>query len=184
MGHVDQEQINRRVAEAGTAIDELKDIADELNLTTLGDQLDEAHDNLRASSLKVLAYGEFKVGKSTLLNAMLGPLDHEVPGLGNGAPLPTDELPVTAVLTSIVYGEEPRVRAWLNDGTAETWSWEYFIHNARLAETRERNEAKFGHIREFEINYPSELCKKRVTLIDTPGLNENFLHDQITLDAL
>jgi hypothetical protein len=184
MGQVDQEQINARVDEAGAAIDELRDIADELNLGTLGQQLDEAHDNLRASSLKVLAYGEFKVGKSTLLNGMLGQLDHEIPGLGTGAPLPTDELPATAVLTSIVYGEEPRVRAWLHNGTAESWDWEQFIRRAIVDANKERNAAKFGHIREFEVNYPSELCKKRVTLIDAPGLNDDLIRDEITLAAV
>ncbi|GGA21684.1 dynamin family protein [Okeania sp. KiyG1] len=46
----------------------------------------------------VLVLGEFKNGKSTLLNAMLG---EEV--------LPSDFLPCTAIITKIVYGNSDEV---------------------------------------------------------------------------
>lgn len=181
---VDQHLINRRIEEAGTAIGDITAIADELGLAEIKERLEETVTNLRHNNLRVLAFGEFKAGKSTLLNGMLGGLTRPVPGLGNGAPLPTDDLPATAVLTSVVYGEQPRVLAYLRDDTVELWDWEAFVTTAILEPNKEANAKKFGHIKEFEVQYPSELCAKRVTLIDAPGLNEDPSRDAITMSAV
>ncbi|MBQ3979228.1 MAG: dynamin family protein, partial [Lachnospiraceae bacterium] len=54
----------------------------------------------------VVVLGEFKRGKSTLVNALLG----------NGL-LPMNVLPETATINAIMYAEEPRLSVMYRDGT-------------------------------------------------------------------
>src|SRR5437588_9917216 len=107
-------------------------------IDTLAPRLDEAGLGEEAAALRRLAaaidepvfrivvFGEFNQGKSTLLNALLG------------APaLPMSVLPSTAVLTEIRYAEEPR--AVLRTAGEETTlaSVEELAHIGTLSTERE-----------------------------------------------
>ena len=61
------------------------------------DKIARIIERLKEQRLKILFAGQFKTGKSTLINAMLG---QEV--------LPADVMPCTAVITEIEYAENPR----------------------------------------------------------------------------
>lgn len=107
--------------------------------------------------LLVLVMGEFKTGKSTFINTLLG---NDV--------LISDAAPATAVTTMLKYGEKPIVVLHYNDGHTESWPYE------KLGEiTAEGDESK-RHLREsldyVELAYPNDLLK-RINLVDTPGLN-------------
>ena len=60
---------------------------------------------LAQNKFTVMVVGEFKRGKSTLLNAMLG-----------AAVLPAKTTPCTAIVTYIRHGERPEVEVHFNDG--------------------------------------------------------------------
>jgi len=64
------------------------------------EQLDALLDRLDAARLRVLVAGEAKRGKSTLINALLG---REV--------LPSGVTPLTAVTTTVRYGDDERAEA-------------------------------------------------------------------------
>ncbi|HEY3354714.1 MAG TPA: dynamin family protein [Polyangia bacterium] len=103
----------------------------------------------------LVVLGEFNHGKTTFVNALLG---QEL--------LPVGITPTTATLNHIVYSAEPWAFAVLENGQrvkvapAELADWLTVEgHNASLA-------------RVVEVGYPAEILKDRVTLVDTPGVND------------
>ena len=74
----------------------------------LYDTLEEAKALIRTRGYRVAVMGEFKRGKSTLLNALLG------------APvLPADATPTTAAVSRITYGQKERAVLFFRDGSSE-----------------------------------------------------------------
>ena len=74
------------------------------------EQLAALRDRLAAARLRVLVAGEAKRGKSTLINALLGrPV------------LPSGVTPLTAVATTVRYGEDPRAEVRFGDGHEEKY---------------------------------------------------------------
>src|SRR5580698_9828465 len=90
-----------------TALDELAVLGTERDREQLGTvrgRLDEAR-------LRVLVVGEAKRGKSTLINALLG-----------RSVLPAGVTPLTAVTTTVRYGDDTQVRARFRDGHEEKYA--------------------------------------------------------------
>lgn len=121
----------------------------------------------------IAVLGEFKRGKSTLINALLG-----TPGL-----MPTDDLPWTMAVTEIRHGEyrcevqpradedrwELRTRAQYEDGVGH-------------AHRHRRGLAKGDRppVQRWRLHAPSEfLADSFAELVDTPGLNEDVERDRI-----
>jgi hypothetical protein len=120
--------------------------------TSLAKRLDEGR-------FHVACIGQFKRGKSTLLNSLIG---HAV--------LPVDILPVTAVTTVIRFGERPAARVCRSPGG---WS---DIDIARLAEfvAEDRNPGNARHVALVEVSVPSALLADGLCFVDTPGLGSVF----------
>ena len=125
--------------------------------------------------LRVAALGQFKRGKSTLLNALLG------------APLlPAGVVPVTAIPTFIGAGGEPSARiTFLNNEQPLPVFGEIEI---RRALERFTSEAQNPHNRlnvgKVEIEFPSEFLAHGIQLIDTPGVGSTFLHNTQAAQAV
>lgn len=114
--------------------------------------------------------GQFKRGKSTLLNALLG-----------DDLLPTDILPVTAIPTFISYGAEVSVRIFFTnqpDATVFTPSGDksltVFLQDYVTESGNPHNQRQVARV---EISHPSELLKQGVVLIDTPGIGSTLKHN-------
>jgi septin family protein len=74
------------------------------------DQVAAIRDRLMSVRLRVLVAGEAKLGKSTLVNAFLGqPV------------LPVGVTPLTAVATTVRYGDSPHAEARFADGQRTNW---------------------------------------------------------------
>lgn len=131
-------------------------------------KLRDAAEKRRADRFNIVVIGEFKRGKSTLLNAMLG-MDV----------LPSKAPPCTALITVIVYGDEPGARVIFKDGTPdeqlsiEEFREKYELKVADAAVASAEAEDRFSHISHAEIRYPIELCRNGVELVDCPGLGEH-----------
>ncbi|MCM3729123.1 dynamin family protein [Neobacillus cucumis] len=112
--------------------------------------------------LIVMVSGEFKAGKSTFINALLG---KEI--------LTSDVTPATAVVTKLTYGKKNRVLAHYLDHSVI----EYDVKS--LEQLTVEREGKFQQIREqisyIELHLPIQLLKT-FTIIDTPGLNSSHKH--------
>lgn len=97
--------------------------------------------------------GEFKRGKSTLINALL-----------RADVLPTGVLPLTAVPTEVSYGEFHTTVVYLDGGRCD-------VELSELAEfvTEDRNPNNERKVARVEVQVPTPLLEPGVVLVDTPG---------------
>lgn len=131
-------------------------------------ELTELANNLSSKIYRVAVIGEFKRGKSSLVNCILGT---EI--------LPTDILPTTAVVNRIVYDTEQKIDICYKDGTTTSTSIE------ALGDYTTKNDLLGAlNIREIVVHYPSVFCQNSIELFDTPGLNDDEFMDKTTLDVL
>ncbi|NOY12618.1 MAG: Dynamin family protein [Deltaproteobacteria bacterium] len=146
-------------------------------LTGLGDdystsraELELLQQRLAEGRFHLAVLGQFKRGKSTLLNALLG-----------DDLLPTDILPVTAIPTFISSGSEITVRVYFFD-RSET---DYFPTDddrslaAFLADyvTEAGNPHNQHQVSRVEISHPAALLHQGVVLVDTPGIGSTLKHN-------
>jgi small GTP-binding protein len=106
----------------------------------------------------IVVLGEFNHGKSTFINALLG------------APvLPTGITPTTAVLSHISQGAKVGATLVMESGDRKA------IDVKKLAEwlTVEGLASKQGQgIHHVELTHPAAILDERVTIVDTPGVND------------
>lgn len=115
--------------------------------------------DIHRSIYTVVVLGEFKRGKSTFVNALLGmPL------------LPMNNLPETATINAIMYNEEPRLSVVYMDGTQREGEVSYDFLQQFSA--RKADEQKLQAIKYIKIGYPLDMLKNRVVLVDTPGVSD------------
>lgn len=161
-----------------------------------------AIERLREEKLKILFAGQFKTGKSTLINALLGK-----------KVLPADPIPCTAVITEIEYAEKPGAKLYFKenpDSLEEGLNPDVAAHlekygkrNVPPLEIALENESSlndFLAIKDFGkdqaegvkespiakcvVYWPLEFCKNGAVIIDSPGLNEAGARDRITMNYL
>jgi small GTP-binding protein len=112
---------------------------------------------LRDERLRVVIFGEFSVGKSTLINALMGK-----------SALPAKAMPTTGHVTRIRFGEREGVVVTLADGRVEFCPLEQlgsFVTLDMHSRAREGIDA-------LEVVIRSPLLRDGLTLIDTPGIND------------
>lgn len=142
--------------------------AEALGVANGGSRLREAAVRLHDGVFTLLVLGDFKTGKSTFLNALL---EQDI--------LPTAITPCTAVLATIQYAPTPYVKIHRFQGEDETISVEQFAANFCLSTHEEDNE-RFKEIEQVELGLPAELCRDRVRIVDSPGLDESPQRTAIT----
>jgi GTP-binding protein EngB required for normal cell division len=133
-------------------------------------RLDELTQKLSSGQLSLVVLGQFKRGKSSLINALLGA---EV--------LPTAVIPLTSIVTIVRYGPEPSATVQYVDGT------ETEIDVATIAEfiTERANPNNVKRVAQVEVSFPSPFLHKGVRLVDTPGVGSVFVNNTIaTYDYL
>jgi len=139
-----------------------------LRLASLGEELGAPHiaDEGHALAARVsegrfylACIGQFKRGKSTLINALMGePV------------LPVGFIPVTAVPTVIRFGVQPRARVQGRDG-----SWqEIAVSDLNQYVSEEHNPENTKGVTGVEVFVPSALLSTGMCLVDTPGLGSVF----------
>lgn len=119
------------------------------------------------------------------MNALLGRPTRPIRALQDGGgPMPTDDLPCTATLTSIAYADEPYARVWHFDNSVQEWSLERYLRDATVKDDEEETEAFFRNIRQFELGYPAELLRSGVTLYDSPGTSDTPQRTEVAQQAI
>ncbi len=179
-------ELRERIAEdTGSSIQELTTIAATLEMANTTKDLNDIKEQLASDTFKLMVVGRFKNGKSTLVNALLGKLTDPVPDLQpNQGPMPVDDLPCTAIITSVVYAKQPYVRVWGSDGRWQEWSFARYLRDAVAQDNQEATESKLKGIRYFEVGFPAELCAAGVTMMDSPGVDDVPERDEITRQAI
>ncbi len=112
--------------------------------------------------LDVAVLGQFKSGKSSLLNAVLGE-----------TVFPVGVVPVTAVITRATAGAEYVLRVTYQNGSVEE------TNPARIAEfvTEAGNPGNWRQIAVVDVFTPAMADWPGLRLVDTPGLGSVFLHN-------
>jgi len=161
----------------------LSESAEKLEMKETSSRLVQIGERLDSDTFQIIVVGRFNNGKSTLLNALLGMPPGAAQGVFRG-PLPTDMNPCTAVLATICYAEKPYVRAWDYQGSYKEWSWQRFLDESMVEFDEQENAEKFQDIRNFELGFPTELCRAGVTLIDSPGTDDMSVRTATTREAI
>jgi GTP-binding protein EngB required for normal cell division len=116
----------------------------------------------------VAVVGEFKRGKSTLINALLG-----------ADVLPRGVLPLTAIPTEVSFGEYAEATVVGLDGSrAEVGPTALFGFVTEAA-----NPGNKHKVARVELRWPSPLLASGLTLVDTPGLGSVHAHNTETAEA-
>ena len=147
----------RTLAEAGRAWD-----------PAVAERADQLADRMERGRFHVSVVGEFKRGKSTLVNALVGT-----------AVLPTGVVPVTTVPTEVSYGAAG-VTAWFADGRREDGAGHVDI--APLV-TESRNPGNRLGVQRVEVRVDSDILRDGLVLVDTPGANSVHAHNDLSAAA-
>jgi GTPase SAR1 family protein len=123
---------------------------------------------LAEQRFNVVVVGEFKRGKTTFVNALLG---SEV--------LPAAVVPLTSVVTAVTWGDEIRAEITLLDGRVEEIPP---VELARYVTERGNPENSLG-VRRAVLSFPAEQLRDGVFLVDTPGVGSIYAHNTETARA-
>ncbi|MDO8141682.1 MAG: dynamin family protein [Candidatus Brocadiales bacterium] len=129
------------------------------------DRLLTVRELLLSNSFNLVILGQFKRGKTTLINSLIG---KEI--------LPSSVVPLTSVVTILKHGEAINCNIFMQDGSEK---------NTRLEEladyvTEKGNPRNIRGVRCARIEYPSPFLERGMLLVDTPGVGSTFLHNTET----
>ena len=114
---------------------------------------------LRASLFYLACVGQFKRGKSTLLDALLGE-----------TVLPIGVVPITAIPTIVRYGLERTARVLLKEGQWHSIS----VNRVEDYVSEIENPENVKGVEAVEVFLPNEILHSGVCLVDTPGISSVF----------
>jgi len=134
------------------------------------DRLRVLHVRLEHERFQLAVLGQFKRGKSTFINALLG-----------AAVLPTGVIPLTAVATFIAWGPAPRVVVRFK---GQAPSQEFAIRTIdeirdllfRFVAEEANPENRLG-VERVDLFYPANILIDGTVIIDTPGVGSTLQHN-------
>ena len=149
-------------AEMIATLDELLPLAVALLADRTARNLAEARARVREDRFNLVVLGEFKRGKSTLINALL---ERDV--------LPTGVVPLTSVVTTISAGERDRLVIRFSDGRDDERPL------ADLAEyvTESGNPGNSLGVELANVELDDALLRSGLELVDTPGIGSIHKHN-------
>ncbi|WP_414545182.1 dynamin family protein [Nostoc sp. CCY0012] len=131
---------------------------------------------VQSNSFKVMILGEFKRGKSTFINALLG---EEI--------LPAYSTPCTAIINEVKWSETKSALLHFNKSDGKPVKKpldvpideieEYVVIQDDADQSQAINESPYEKL---ELFWPLKLCENGVEIIDSPGLNEHKTRQQVT----
>lgn len=155
------------IADINTALEKTSEVMSQLELTDQAKQAKDASARLKSHVFSVGIMGEFKRGKSTVINALLG---EKI--------APADVVPASATLNRVTYGLTPKATILYKDGHRES------VPVDRIADyvtkITEESAATAALVEQAMVEYPCQFCKNNVEIIDTPGLNDDERMDAIS----
>jgi GTPase Era involved in 16S rRNA processing len=136
----------------------------------LGTRLLALRDRVQHERLQIAVIGQFKRGKSTFVNALIG------------APvLPTAVVPLTAIGTFIGWRNEPLIQVQFADGRPIEHFTAREVEDIRKILSRfvteEENPKNRLGIERVDLFYPAPILADGTILIDTPGIGSTFTHN-------
>jgi len=160
-----------------TGVAKLGNICNDLEMAEQEKSLEQVRDRLQNHIFSVGIMGEFKRGKSTVINALL-----EQPIV------PADILPCSATLNYVRWSPEKRAEIHFVDGTVKTVPVEDL--SKYVTKITEESKEMAQTVDHAVVYYPCNFCQNGVQIVDTPGLNDDDRMTAIsekvipTLDAI
>ena len=177
-----------------------RDVCGQLAQKTWADSLEILREKVLSDRFKVMVIGNFKSGKSTFINALLGE-----------RVLPAYAVPCTAVINEVKWGAEKQAVLHFRNPlpeklpstlSAKTLDYirrsggktappmnvpvedlEEYVVIPDPARPQQESVAETPYDR-VELSWPLEICRNGVEIIDSPGLNEHTTREKVTVDYL
>ena len=117
---------------------------------------------LAEHAFNLVVAGEFKRGKSTVINALLG-VDL----------LPTGVVPLTSVVTRLLYSDTPGATVIFENGETHAVPLDTLPDYV----TEQGNPKNAKGVREVSVTFPGDWLKGGIRLVDTPGIGSVHRHN-------
>jgi GTP-binding protein EngB required for normal cell division len=152
----------------GLILNKVRNICGQLKIVSLNRQIEVCLNLLGKSPLiDVAVLGQFKAGKSSFLNSLIGrPL------------LPVGAIPVTTVITRLQYGEKERAVVSHFDGTKE----EIPLQDLGEFTAESKNPSNEKNVEVVDVELPSLQGYPGLRLVDTPGLGSVYQYHMQTAE--
>ena len=163
----------KRREELGALVRRVQTCLTGLDMDMESGDTDQLFETVTRSTFKILVLGEFNTGKSTFINALLG---EEV--------LPSKATPATAIINRVKWGDTREARLHFREPGKDPVDIpiDELIEFVTIKEKEE--EIKESPYSFAEIWWPLPLLKNKVELIDSPGLNESDVREEVTQNYL
>ena len=146
----------------------LETYAQQLEMENCKVTLDDLNKRIKDNRFNLAVLGEFRRGKSTLINALL-----------HTPVLPSDIVPTTASVNRVTYTpDQPRAHVDYLDGTQEE------IDISDLAMYATQDGEKHDNVKQVTVWYPTPYCANNVDIYDTPGLNDSAEMTNATTEVM
>lgn len=119
-------------------------------------KLTELQEDIEKDHYSIMVVGEFKHGKSTFVNALLG---QDI--------MPRGVTPTTATMNIAQYGEDQTIEIVKSNGIVEKYDSVDVLSRYTAEKDFDYEDIKF-----IKLTLDSTLLENRVVLIDTPGVND------------
>ncbi|MDN7799434.1 MULTISPECIES: dynamin family protein [Burkholderia cepacia complex] len=123
---------------------------------------------LAEDRFNLVVVGRFNRGKTSLMNALLG-----------SDRLPTGILPLTSVITTVVYGTTERVLVKFRETRLDS---EIALDALAGYITQEHNPGNVRRVETAEVQLPEEILRRGFHMIDTPGLGSHIAENTRTTE--
>lgn len=148
--------------DAGRVLIGLRELAEEAGIPDVVTEAEEALARLRESRFHLAVMGQYKRGKSTLINALLGePV------------LPTGVLPLTSIATELKSGPRRRAEVIFSNGRRE----EVPIDDLALYCTEKHNPQNQKGVARVQVELPNPRLASGLVITDTPGIASTHAHN-------
>jgi GTP-binding protein EngB required for normal cell division len=148
---------------AGQLLQKIKEISTDFHIVSLNRQIAACEGLFTENRLiDVAILGQFKAGKSSFINSILGkPI------------LPVGVIPVTTVITRLRYGRQERAIVTFFDGRQS----EISLHEVEEFISEAKNTANQKYVEVVDIELPSLEPYTGLRMVDTPGLGSIFKYN-------
>lgn len=140
----------------------IKKLSEEIDSESIKRLASSIEEKIEKDAFYLVVLGQFKRGKSTLINYMLGT-----------NLLPTGVLPLTSSITKIYYSPEVKIDVIFYNGVKK----EIPIDELELYCTEKGNPKNQKGVDTIEIGYPFDFLNKDVVIVDTPGIGSIYHHN-------
>ncbi|RGY98898.1 dynamin family protein [Clostridium sp. AM58-1XD] len=170
-GNASYTNYQNMVAQVNTSMVQMEKICGRMELDENKKSLEKSREKLAEHKFAVGIMGEFKRGKSTVINSML---EKEI--------MPADILPCSATMNRVTYDMQPHVELLMKDNSIKNISIDDLA--GYVTKLTGENEARASQVEEAVVYYPCRFCQNGVDIVDTPGLNDDERMNRVTEEVI